>query len=798
MEITIDGRPLTLEHPVTVLEAAHLAGVDIPTLCWHPRVSVLGACRLCMIEVVGMNRLLAACTTRVADKMEILTDTPALRKVRQTMLELLLCRHPMDCPTCVKGGACELQALAYKWSAPENRFPENPGAYPPVDVSPFIERDARKCVLCRRCVRVCHEVRGVTVLGAMHRGHLKEIGTYFAQPLDRDFRDPYNCEFCGACVDICPVGALNSRQHKFRARSWEGTRVASVCPFCSVGCQLSLQVKENELVQSRPRHGVNNEDQACFRGRFAVEYVNHARRVPGPLLRRDGKGGALVPVGIDEAVAALAARVRPETVVMSLVSSRITQEETSDLVDAMAQLFPRGVLHAVCTLGLNAGDIPAGVGTRPWADLAGADLVVTVGQDLTQFSPVAGVRIRTGRRAGGGALAVLDARDTLLGSEADVWLRPAGADLPAVLAALGGLLVAEHPERLAAQPDAALAAVFAASPADAAEAAAGLAPGSLRALAARIAAAKTPVFVANRGWFDPGGQVPRLLVAIDRLLAGPATAGIFFLRTDCNSRGTAQLVAAAEPQLDGEPEVLLVVAADPLGTALPGSPYESWTRKAGFLVVFESALTPTALAADLVLPLRTFTEKAGTFVAGNGVEQRIAPALVPPAGVPPLRETLRQVAAGFGRELAFTPPGSAPAPPVWRPLEQPVATPPAPRAAGERLLQLRSTLLADHRIRLVPEADRIFRPPALEVNPADLAALGLADGGAARLASGEAALTVPVRADWRTPPGALFLAIDPADAALAAFARDAARAPGLPPACVRLTQLAPAAGPKGG
>ena len=293
MEITIDGRPLTLEKPVSILEAARLAGVDIPTLCWHPRVSVLGACRLCMIEVVGMNRLLAACTTRVADKMEILTDTPALRKVRQTMLELLLCQHPMDCPTCVKGGACELQALAYKWSAPVNRFPENPGAYPPVDVSPFIERDSRKCVLCRRCVRVCHEVRGVTVLGAMHRGHLKEIGTYFAQPLDRDFRDPYNCEFCGACIDICPVGALNSRQHKFRARTWEGAQVPTVCPFCSVGCLISLQVKENELVQSRPRGGVNNHDQACFRGRFAVDYVNSPQRVTGPLLRRDGE---LVPV----------------------------------------------------------------------------------------------------------------------------------------------------------------------------------------------------------------------------------------------------------------------------------------------------------------------------------------------------------------------------------------------------------------------------------------------------------------------------------------------------------------------
>ena len=788
MDITIDGRPLTIDRPMSILEAARLAGVDIPTLCWHPRVSILGACRLCMIEIVGMNRLLAACTTRVADKMEILTDTPALRKVRQTMLELLLCQHPMDCPTCVKGGACELQALAYKWSAPVNRFPENPGAYPPVDVSPFIERDSRKCVLCRRCVRVCHEVRGVTVLGAMHRGHLKEIGTYFAQPLNRDFRDPYNCEFCGACIDICPVGALNSRQRKFRARSWEGVTVPTVCPFCSVGCLISLQVKENELVQSRPRGGLNNHDQACFRGRFAVDFVNSPRRVAGPLLRRDG---VLVPVDAATGVAALAGQVRPETAVMALVSPRLTQEETADLVDAMAQLFPRGDVRAVCTMGLNAADIPLGIGARPWRDLEEADLIVTAGLDLTQSAPVAGVRIRTGRAAGGGRLAVLDARDTLLGSEADLWLRPAGAHLPAVLAALGGLLVAEHPERLAVRPDAALAAIFAAAPPAAVEAAAGLEPGSLRSLAAQIAAAKTPIFVANRGWFDPSGQVPRLLVEVDRLLAGTDSKGIVFLRTDCNSRGTAELVAAAEPEIDGEPEVLIVVAADPLGTAIPGSSFESWTRSAKFLVVVESTLTPTAEAAHLVLPLRAFAEKDGTFVAGNGVVQHLKAALASRATVPPLRATLTAIAAGLGRDVAFDSTES-PRKPRWSPPERPSAAL-VPRAGTARCLHLRWSPLVDHRVRIVPEADRIFPGPSLEVHPGDLAGLGLAEGGQARITSGPAEVTVPVRADWRTPRGQLYLPLDPGDQRLSAFVRAAVRPEGWPLACIELTGLAPAA-----
>jgi NADH dehydrogenase/NADH:ubiquinone oxidoreductase subunit G len=790
MDIIIDGHPLSVDKPLTILEASRLVGVEIPTLCWHPRVSVLGACRLCMIEVVGMNRPLAACTTRIADKMEIKTDTPALRKVRQTMLELLLCRHPMDCPTCVKGGACELQALAYKWSAPINRFPENPGAYPPVDVSPFIERDARKCVLCRRCVRVCHEVRGVTVLGAMHRGHLKEIGTYFAQPLNRDFQDPYNCEFCGACVDICPVGALNSRQHKFRARSWEGDRVPSVCPFCSVGCLLSLQVKENELVQSRPRPGVNNQDQVCFRGRFAVDYVNSPERVTSPLVRR---GGELVPIDVAAAVDELAQRVRPETAVMALVSPRLTQEETADLVDAMAGIFPRGDLRAVCTMGLNAADIPLAIGARPWADLKGADLVVSVGQDLTQFSPVAGVNIRTARRVSNGRLAVLDARDTLLGGEADLWLRPPGAHLPALLAALGCVLAAEHSGRLAAAPDAELAATFAAADPAAVEAAAGLPAGSVRQLAALVAEARTPVFVANRGWFDPSGQVPRLLAEIDRLLAGPEARGIMFLRTDCNSRGTAQIIAAAEPELDGDPEVLLVVAADPLGAALPGSAFETWARRAKYLVVFESTRTATVEAAHLVLPLRAFAEKDGTFVAGNGVAQRLSAALAAHPAVPTLRATLSAIAERLGRDVAFAGP-QAPRPARWTPPARPVA--PTTPAGRERCLHLRWSPLFDHRVRLVPEAGRIFVPPALEVHPQDLPSLGLADGAAVRIRSGAAELVLAVRADVRTPRGQLYLPIDPTDVRLAAFVRAAERPQGWPQACVSLTGVE-AAGPEG-
>jgi NADH-quinone oxidoreductase subunit G len=281
-------------------------------------------------------------------------------------------------------------------------------------------------------------------------------------------------------------------------------------------------------------------------------------------------------------------------------------------------------------------------------------------------------------------------------------------------------------------------------------------------------------------------------VEIDRLLCGAEAKGIIFLRTDCNSRGTSALVTATEPELDGEAELLLVVAADPLGAAIPGSAFETWTRRAKFLVVFESTLTPTAKAADLVLPLRAFAEKAGTYVAGNGVVQHLTAALAPLPTVPPLRTTLAEIAARLDRQLSFAPPDKE-RQHRWSPPERPAA-PVAPVPSDQaRCLHLRWTPLVDNRVRLVPEADRIFVTPALEVHPDSLAALGLADGGTARLSSGTADVTVPVRADWRTPPGQLYLPLDPRDERLAAFARAAVRPEGWPLACVHLTGLAPAA-----
>jgi NADH dehydrogenase/NADH:ubiquinone oxidoreductase subunit G len=778
VEVTIDGKKVSLEGPVTVLEAARRAGVDIPTLCWHPRVSVLGACRLCMIEVEGINRLLAACTTQVSDGMTVLTDTPQLRKVRQTMLELLLCRHPLDCPTCVKGGECELQELTYRHSAPENRFPENPAPYAVADPSPFVERDSEKCVLCRRCVRVCREVRGVTVLGAMERGYHKRVGTFFQQPLNSDFQEPYNCEFCGSCIDICPVGALNSKVRKFRGRTWEGTTTDSVCPFCSVGCLLSLQVKEGELVRTVPREGPNNEDQACFRGRFGTDYVNSTSRIITPLL---GRNGRQTPVDVDEAVRFAVENINGARRAEMIVSSGLTGEEIEAAGEFAGAVLPGGTLRAVDTLGL---DELAGA-SRPWEDLEKADLIVVAGQDFTVFEPVAGVRIRVARGKTGAGLIVLDPRDALLGGEADLWLRPPGEGLALLLAGLLRTLAASHGDRLRAAGDKGLLASLPGAANREVEEQLGLPGGSVEELARRIAAGERVVFVGHRGWYDPEGSVPSLLKELDRLLSGEGAGMPLFLGRDCNSRGAAEVAAAGRPTAEGAPDLVLLAGADPLGTALPGSPLAKRINEAETVIVFDTFPTETARAADVLFPLPTFAEKEGRFTSSSGLSQQLRRAISPPPGVVSLRETLEGLASSLGKSLpqGSVPKGSPPA------AASPAASGGTLPSAGERFLVLRGIPIADHRIRLVGESAPLFPGPVAEVHPVDLAALGLESGDSVKVLSGGGELVRQVKADLKTPPGMVHLPCDPADAGMAAFVGKAERPEGWPATLRKLAGL---------
>ena len=213
LKLIIDNKEIIANNGETILEAAMRAGVKIPTLCHHPKLSNYGGCRVCVVEVGGMNRLITSCTTPVSDGMVVTTDSPKIRETRKTLLELILSDHPNDCMTCDKTGECALQDLAYEYGAnvKENPYDGAMRQYPTEDKNPFIIRDFSKCILCAKCVRVCDEVRGVGAIDVMKRGFYAKV----AAPFDGIL----NCEFCGNCVDVCPCRLINRKTGKGKGKN---------------------------------------------------------------------------------------------------------------------------------------------------------------------------------------------------------------------------------------------------------------------------------------------------------------------------------------------------------------------------------------------------------------------------------------------------------------------------------------------------------------------------------------------------------------------------------------------------
>ena len=221
ISLTIDDREVEVADGSTILEAAEAAGVFIPTFCYHKRLMHFGACRMCVVEVEQMKgRLVPSCSTPAANGMVVNTNTPEVRKARKTLLELLLVHHPLDCPVCDKGGECKLQDLVYEFEVSSNRFLDRKFNQPVESASHLIERNVNRCVLCGMCARVCEEMVGVAEISFVSRGFKTRIGTDFDRVLD--------CEFCGECVNICPVGALTDKLFKYKARSWELARTNTV------------------------------------------------------------------------------------------------------------------------------------------------------------------------------------------------------------------------------------------------------------------------------------------------------------------------------------------------------------------------------------------------------------------------------------------------------------------------------------------------------------------------------------------------------------------------------------------
>ena len=282
VNLTIDDKQVTAPRTATIYEAAKLNGINIPILCHDKKLKPFGACRMCLVEVEQMKgRQIPACTTPATEGMIIRTSTPDIVKARKMVLELLLLNHPLDCPVCDKSGDCDLQNLTYEHKVNSNRFTDEKFHHEIDYNNPLIERDMNRCVLCGKCARICDEIVSFGALTFIDRGIETKIGC--------EFDDALNCEFCGSCIAVCPVGSLLARPFKHKARWWAMTKHPSVCGYCGTGCNLTLGVKDNKVLTTiyDENQGFHN-GQLCVRGRFGYQFTNSTQRLTKPLVRKNG------------------------------------------------------------------------------------------------------------------------------------------------------------------------------------------------------------------------------------------------------------------------------------------------------------------------------------------------------------------------------------------------------------------------------------------------------------------------------------------------------------------------------
>ena len=462
LTMEIDHKPVTFPEGVTVLRAAELAGVFIPSLCSHKDLTPFGGCRLCIVEIEGMRGYPLSCSTVAREGMKVQTDTAALRELRKDILKLILSEHPSSCLICDErtacrdyqttirkagvstgcrfcpnDGQCELQDLVEKLGVSEIDFPIRYHGHEAEHDDPFYDRDYNICILCGRCVRMCQEVRGSGILAFTYRGPQVKIGTAFARS-----HVAAGCEFCGACVDICPTGALADKASKWEGKP-DGFQI-STCPFCAIGCQLELAHNKGRLAKARAHLDPEvNDGQLCLRGRFCLpEASHHFSRAKRPMLR---KGDYFREVAWDEAIEKVAGVLKstaPEEI-FTLVSADLTNES-----QYAAQAFVRRILGSPNIDSTARAELPGGLEfwsrlfARPISikAIGKADVILAVGLDSRFHFSVVGTKIRQALAAGA-KLVTVDAVESNLARYAHHWLRPeAGKE---------GLLVRVFAEALA-------------------------------------------------------------------------------------------------------------------------------------------------------------------------------------------------------------------------------------------------------------------------------------------------------------------------------------------------------------
>ncbi|UCG73461.1 MAG: NADH-quinone oxidoreductase subunit G [Chromatiales bacterium] len=591
IEIEVNGQTLTARPGQMLIEVTDAAGIYIPRFCYHENLSIAANCRMCLVEVENVAKPLPACATPVTPGMKVSTKSDRAIDAQKATMEFLLINHPLDCPICDQGGECELQDLAMGFGRGVSRYTEGKRAVPDQDLGPLVSTDMTRCIHCTRCVRFGQEVAGIQELGAIGRGEKMEISTYIQQSVDH--------ELSGNIIDLCPVGALNNKPYRFSARAWEMTQHDAIGPHDCVGANLHLHVLDGRVKRVVPkRNEALNETWASDRDRFSYEGIYADDRVTTPLVRRDGE---LRPCDWDEALAAAADALRAGGAdTGALVSPNATVEEGFLLAQLLGHLGSASIDHRLRRRDFRAQDADP---VFPWlgmtvADVENLDALLVVGSHLREEVPLLAHRVRKAARQG--------ARVYFLNSESYRYLFPVAgqrvaADLVAGIDQVGA---GDDVHRALQQGDNAavlLGQIAMRHPRFA----------ELRQGAAQLAANTG----ARLGYIPEGANAAglSLIGALPHRGPGgqPRPAG----------RHAGEL-------LNQPPSTLVLLGIEPehdCAVATAASALE----QAGRVIAITPFLAGSMAAhADIVLPVGSFAETAGTFVNAAGDWQSFAAAAV--------------------------------------------------------------------------------------------------------------------------------------------------------------------------